>query len=226
LLALAKYVAAVKTVETELTGIVTFADQSRLELVVSDLVGLVGLDPQDGGGRISFTNTASVPVFAALEWEGIPKRGELEPEVKNLILKTDYYDQWGNPVDISRLTQGDTFYAVFHVDHEADMDIYELALVQVLPAGWEIENLRVTQGTLPLWTERFNLGHEEYVDIRDDRIMWFFDRMQWDPGYDFIVKINAVTVGQFYLPPTLLEAMYNNDYKVTTSGQAVEVVPR
>lgn len=226
LLALAKYVAAVKTVETELTGIVTFADQSRLELVVSDLVGLVGLDPQDGGGRISFTNTASVPVFAALEWEGIPKRGELEPEAKNLILKTDYYDQWGNPVDISRLTQGDTFYAVFHVDHEADMDIYELALVQVLPAGWEIENLRVTQGTLPLWTERFNLGHEEYVDIRDDRIMWFFDRMQWDPGYDFIVKINAVTVGQFYLPPTLLEAMYNNDYKVTTSGQAVEVVPR
>lgn len=84
----------------------------------------------------------------------------------------------------------------------------------------------MTQGTLPQWTEQLNLGHEEYVDIRDDRIMWFFDRYQYDPGYDFIVKLNAVTVGQFYLPPTLLEAMYNNDYKVTTSGRAVEVVPR
>lgn len=226
LLALAKYVTAVKAAAVQMTGIVTLPDQSRVDLNTSELVGFVSLDPRDGGRQVAFTNTSSVPLFVTLEWEGIPKRGDLQPEAKNLILKTDYYDQWGNPIYVTKLTQGDTFYAVFHVDHEDDLDIYEMALVQVLPAGWEIENLRLTQGTLPQWTERFNLGHEEYVDIRDDRIMWFFDRMQWDPGYDFIVKLNAVTVGIFYLPPALLEAMYNNDYKVTTFGQTVEVVPR
>lgn len=226
LLALAKYITAVRTAESHITGIVTMADQSRVDLEVADLVGFVSVDPSDGGRQISFTNTTSIPLYATLEWEGIPKRGDLEPEARNLILKSEYFDQWGNPIDITRLTQGDTFYAVFHVDHQENVDIYELALVQVLPAGWEIENLRLTQGTLPQWTERLNLGYEEYVDIRDDRIMWFFDRNQWDSGYDFIVKLNAVTVGQFYLPPTLLEAMYNNDYKVTTSGQTVEVVPR
>ena len=226
LLALAKYLAAVKSTDVRITGTAAMPDGSRIRLDTGDLVGFVPLDPSDGGRQVSFTNTSAIPLFVTLEWEGVPKRGELEPEARNLILKAAYYDQWGNPIDISKLTQGDTFYAVFHVDHEADLDIYELALVQVLPAGWEIENLRLTQGTLPQWTEQLNLGHEEYVDIRDDRIMWFFDRYQYDPGYDFIVKLNAVTVGQFYLPPTLLEAMYNNDYKVTTSGRAVEVVPR
>lgn len=56
--------------------------------------------------------------------------------------------------------------------------------------------------------------------------MWFFDMSSYAGCYDFLVKINAVTVGEFYLPPTLLEAMYNNDYKVTTEGVNVEVVTR
>ena len=97
--------------------------------------------------------------------------------------------------------------------------------MQISPSGWEIENLRLSGGELPEWADLLNLGFEDYVDIRDDRIMWFFTK---EPYYmqDFVVKVNAVTVGQFYLPPTLLEAMYNNDYKVTTAGQLVEVLPR
>ena len=44
-------------------------------------------------------------------------------------------------------------------------------------------------------------------------------------SYDSIVMINPVTVGEFYLPPTLVEAMYNNDYRVVTEGRKVEVLP-
>ena len=42
----------------------------------------------------------------------------------------------------------------------------ELALVQVLPSGWEIENIRLLEEAVPSWMKKWNLNREEYLDIR------------------------------------------------------------
>ena len=49
--------------------------------------------------------------------------------------------------------------------------------------------------------------------MRDDRVTYFFDITPAGPGFtrDFVVKLNAVTVGTFTLPPTLVEGMYNHE---------------
>jgi len=120
----------------------------------------------------------------------------------------------------------ESFYILYRVGQVGNQDISEVALVQILPAGWEIQNLRLLGGELPEWSNHYNLNQEKYLDIRDDRIMWFFDMAGYVYRYDFIVMINPVTVGDFYLPPTLVEAMYNNDYRVVTEGRKVEVLPR
>jgi len=39
------------------------------------------------------------------------------------------------------------------------------------------------------------------------------------------VKVNTVTAGRFTLPPTQVEAMYNNNYKAQKAGEDVEVTP-
>lgn len=226
LMAVTKYVQAVQQNAPKLTGLLTLPNQGVIELETNDTVTVVPLDTTYAGQKVSYVNTADIPVFVTLEWEGISKRGDIQPQQSNLTLTVSYLDQAGNPVDISRVTQGATFYVVYHVAQTGYDDINEVALVQILPSGWEIENLRLLGGQLPQWAYQFNLGHEEFVDIRDDHIMWFFDLDGYSSGYDFIVKINAVTQGKFYLPPTLLEAMYNNDYKVITEGQTVEVVAR
>ena len=97
-----------------------------------------------------------------------------------------------------------------------------MALVQVLPSGWEIENTRLTNESMPYWMSEFQLDQEEYVDIRDDRIMWFFD-IDRQQKLDFVVKLNSVTVGEFYLPATIVEAMYNNNFKATKAGKKVKI---
>jgi uncharacterized protein YfaS (alpha-2-macroglobulin family) len=51
--------------------------------------------------------------------------------------------------------------------------------------------------------------------------MWFFDLYR-NRQYDFLVKINAVTSGEFFMPPPKVEAMYNSDYQ--TIGKSMEVV--
>jgi len=63
------------------------------------------------------------------------------------------------------------------VTSNTNLRINEVALTQVLPAGWEIENTRLTGAAMPEWlqAETWRYGSEEYVDIRDDRVIWFFD---------------------------------------------------
>ncbi len=224
LMAVTKYVSAVTEELPELRGYMYVDGQRMEEMRGSDVVVRTSLEAQEAKS-LNFTNTATIPLFATLVWEGIPERGDLEQEQSKLALKRQFLNEAGEPVDISRIQQGDSFYAAYQVAQEGYEYIDEVALVQVLPAGWEIENLRLLGGDLPDWASDYILGQEDYVDIRDDRIMWFFDKYYYS-SYDFIVKINAVTVGEFYLPPALVEAMYNSDYKATTAGQLVEVVSR
>ena len=178
------------------------------------------------GQEVVVKNNTSQPLFAAVEWEGIPLRNQLKAVENNLALQVEWLDESGEEIDPTQLKQGTTFWGHFEVDKTVDKPIKELALVQVLPAGWEIENIRLAGQKLPDWMSGYDLNNEEYLDIRDDRVRWFFDLKKYQDDLEFVVKINTVTVGEFYLPPTLVEAMYDNRYKATTAGQRVEVLSR
>jgi len=160
--------------------------------------------------------------FVTLDWNGVPLKSDIGDESKNLALFVKWFDDDGMRCDPTELIQGNTFWGHFQVKNPASYLIEELALVQLLPAGWEIENIRLSNETLPDWMPKKRLNREEYLDIRDDRIMWFFDLSTRD-HLDFVVKLNAVTVGEFTLPPTVVEAMYNNNYKATKAGKKVIV---
>lgn len=225
LMAMSKYLREVVSRQEQLSGELILADGSALQVEIEDLVEIISLE-DSFGEQISFRNGSEIPLYVSLEWEGIPEREDLAPVQSNLTLQTAYYDQDGNRIEVDQVKQGESFYILYRVGQKGNQDISEVALVQVLPAGWEIHNIRLLGGELPEWTGHYNLNQEKYLDIRDDRIMWFFDMMGYVHSYDFIVMINPVTVGEFYLPPTLVEAMYNNDYRVVTEGRKVEVLPR
>lgn len=166
--------------------------------------------------------------YTTLAWNGIPLQSNLKDQSENLNVKVNWYDDQGNDIDITELKQGTTFWGHFNVSNVSSLpQVDEIALVQILPSGWEIENTRLLEESKPLWANNLKLNYEDYVDIRDDRIMWFFDIHQYQPFFneiDFMVKINAVTVGEFDLPGTLVEAMYNGSFKATTAGKKVKVV--
>lgn len=165
--------------------------------------------------------------FATLSWNGVPLLSDVRDEAKNLTLKVEWLDDDGMVMDPTEITQGKTFWGHFTVGNpnSAYHLIEEVALVQVLPAGWEIENIRLSGEAHPDWMSRWSLNREEYLDLRDDRVMWFFDA-RYGGRYDFVVKLNAVTVGEFTMPPTLVEAMYNNDFQATKAWPKVRVKAR
>ncbi|MBT4500372.1 MAG: hypothetical protein HOC74_21775, partial [Gemmatimonadetes bacterium] len=65
----------------------------------------------------------------------------------------------------------------------------------------------------------------EYLDLRDDRVIWFFE-LDHRTTLDFVVELSAVTVGEFTLPSTRVEAMYNRDFRASRTGGRVVVESR
>jgi uncharacterized protein YfaS (alpha-2-macroglobulin family) len=131
-------------------------------------------------------------------------------------------------INPSLLRQGTTFWARITVSpgKYTRRFLKNIALVQVIPAGWEIENTRLSGEDLPDWMGDWELNREDFLDIRDDRVMWFFNLPGRNVGYDFVIKLNCITAGKFILPPTVTEAMYNDKYRARKKGYPVEVVKR
>ncbi|HET8861059.1 alpha-2-macroglobulin family protein [Marivirga sp.] len=162
-------------------------------------------------------------VYATLSWNGVPLKDESPAEEKNLALEVSYFDDNGRTINPQTTKQGQTFYARFSVKNTSPASrASEIALVQILPSGWQIDNTRLKESVAPEWMNQWNINKEDYVDIRDDRAMWFFD-LEGNTEYDFVLKLNAVSAGEYQLPATLVEAMYNPDYKAKNTSRKVYV---
>lgn len=161
-------------------------------------------------------------LFVTLSSNGVPLVDQTEPTDENIVVDVNWYSEEGDRIDIASVQQGDVFYGKYTVRNTSVVpQIDEVALVQLIPSGWEIENTRLSGEVLPDWLKSSKVGREEYLDIRDDRIMWFFDLDK--TNMEFVVKINAITAGSFMMPGAVCEAMYNSDYQSTKTPQKVEV---
>jgi uncharacterized protein YfaS (alpha-2-macroglobulin family) len=173
--------------------------------------------------QVNLTGGNIDKLYATLSWNGVPLKDNTNAESKNLDLSVSWFDKNGNNIDPANLKQGDVFYGKFSVDNTSVVEnVSDIALVQLLPSGWQIENVRLNNEKLPDWTNRWNLNKESYFDMRDDRAMWFFDLEKGEP-LDFVLKLNCVSAGSFWLPGTRTETMYSNDYKANTAGKKVFV---
>jgi len=167
-------------------------------------------------------------VYVALQWNGIPLKSLGKDISENLKLNVSWINEEGKTIDPTLLKQGTTFWGHFRVKPNiySSNKLSELALVQLIPAGWEIENIRLSGERKPNWMKKWVIGREKYTDIRDDRIMWFFDMHENNNTLDFVVKLICVTEGRFILPPTIFEAMYDNNYRAVKKGRTIRVTAR
>jgi uncharacterized protein YfaS (alpha-2-macroglobulin family) len=99
-----------------------------------------------------------------------------------------------------------------------DVDRLEnVAISDLLPAGFEIENPRLVE------TNQYNFiknpSTPDYVDIRDDRINYYTSFINTRERV-FYYLVRAVTKGEFQYAPISAEAMYDGNY-YSASGRGV-----
>lgn len=157
-------------------------------------------------------------LFVRLIGEGIPTRGSEEAVENNLTISVTYTSTTGAVIDPSELEQGTEFIATVTVKNPGARGNYQnMALHQIFPSGWEINNLRLDEDE-----ERLTGDKPSYQDIRDDRVYTYFDVTQYQQK-TFKVMLTASYVGDYYLPGIYCEAMYDQTINARTKGQVVKV---
>ena len=103
------------------------------------------------------------------------------------------------------------------------------------PDSWGWEPIEILGPERPHQREFMTIVHDSrrdrlvflsYDPQTKDPQMWFFGMQSSRSSLRFAVKLNAVTVGTFDLPPTLCEAMYDNSFLAQKAGRQVRVVSR
>jgi uncharacterized protein YfaS (alpha-2-macroglobulin family) len=97
-----------------------------------------------------------------------------------------------------------------------------VALVDRLAAGWEIENPRLGQGADQAWVTELNLWGAEHLDLRDQALS-LYGTLPAGAAVDVVYALRATTGGVFTLPPVEVGAMYDPDLWGRGAGATITV---
>ena len=142
-----------------------------------------------------------------------------DPYNRNINIVAKYQSLNGKEIDPSTLERGTDFIAHVQVKNQGSRgdNLDEMALSQIFPSGWEIQS-----GGLSNTDQAMKEDSYEYRDVRDDRVFTFFDL---GDKKEYKIMLTAAYDGEYYLPPVLCEAMYDNEIQAKTRGMMVRVIP-
>jgi uncharacterized protein YfaS (alpha-2-macroglobulin family) len=196
--------------------------------------------PPAAGLPLLVKNTSDRKLYVTAQMRATPASGEEDASANGLSIDIAYSDGDGKTIDVRKIAQGTDLVAQITVKNLGKRALDNLALSELVPAGWEIRNDRLedvsTAGERTpdanayqrYWwvpaASRNTLRTAEYTDIRDDRVSRFFSLGAGESIF-FETRLNAAYLGRFYLPGIGAEAMYDATQHARQKGQRVDVVP-
>ncbi|HEX2922327.1 MAG TPA: MG2 domain-containing protein [Bacteroidales bacterium] len=174
-------------------------------------------DIKTGTNTLEVSNSGEGTVYVTVVKKGIPGSGDETAAGKGLTLKVAYYDLKMNPVDPKNIKQGTDFLTVTTVSNISLSNIYNIALTQMAPSGWEIRNTRLFEAETGI-----KESQADYRDFRDDRINTYFN-LGTGETKTFVSMITAAYTGEFHLPALWCEAMYSPGIFARIPGAEVKV---
>ena len=184
--------------------------------------GTQKFDVDPFGKTVALAMQGEGRVYYSLVTEGIRSDGLVRMEDRNLQVRREFLDRNGNQVNVGTVRQNDLM--VVRVTLNSSVDLLEnVAVSDLLPAGFEVENPRLTEMTNYPFIK--NATQPEYMDIRDDRINFYTSFRKGKRQQLFYYTVRAVTLGTFRYAPIVAEAMYDGNY-YSASGQAIVRVTR
>jgi uncharacterized protein YfaS (alpha-2-macroglobulin family) len=183
--------------------------------------GTQRIDLEPYGKTVAIAIQGTGRVYYTLAVEGTRTDGVVKMEDRNLQIRRDILDRTGAMVNTGNIRQNDLLVIRLTLTSSVDKLAY-VAISDLLPAGFEIENPRITEGTNYAFIQ--NPAVPDYMDIRDDRILLYTSFTGGKRQQQFFYAVRAVTPGTFVLPPVNAEAMYDASYSSTAGQGRIHVV--
>lgn len=188
-------------------------------------------EPQLRAG-LNLTTTSSKDLYQRLQLSGYPSQA---PAAGGHVLSIErqYLDTKGQLLNINTLRSGDL--VVVHLAVRATETVPDALVVDLLPAGLELENQNLAQSSASLtqasralreWQEAMqnaDIVHQEY---RDDRYVAALAVPQGQVRH-LLYLARAVTPGRYVVPPAQVESMYRPEWQAYSDApQVVQVKAR
>ena len=139
---------------------------------------------------------------------GLTGDGSFKQEDKNLKVRKTYYSRDGKEMSGNNFKQNDLVIIKITLENLSRSFIDNIVVTDMLPAGFEIENPRIS--TIPDLEWIKNEAPSDYIDMRDDRINIYTSLSAQPLNFYYVVR--AVSPGNYVMGPVSADAMYSGDY--------------
>ncbi|HEX3538129.1 MAG TPA: alpha-2-macroglobulin [Stellaceae bacterium] len=171
-----------------------------------------------GAPPTAITNNGDTPAWRAVSITGVPA-ADLPAESKSYAVSREVFRPDGAAADLGKVRQTDLFVVVIKGTRSDASEPAQTLVVDLLPAGFEIETATVTKGrstTDYSWLPK--LTDATYTEQRDDRFVAALDLKSGTRDFTLAYVVRAVTPGEFKYPALVAEDMYEPE---TTGRTAI-----
>ncbi len=176
------------------------------------------------GGAVHLRTEGEGTAFVAITAEGLVQREHIREHDQNLSVRRRWLDREGRPLDATSLKVGDLVQVEIDLIAPGRIDgerMDNIAIVDALPAGLEVENPRLATSATAGEAERD--GRPDRVEFLDDRVILFTPASAQQRTFRYTLR--AVSAGRFALPPIQASAMYDPSY-ASVHGMGEVVIGR
>lgn len=178
---------------------------------------------------LSVSNAGSAKLYQQLTLSGYP----VQPPAAggdNLSIEREYLGMDGRPLDLQRLTSGEL--VLVHLAVRAKQRVPDALVVDLLPAGLELENQNLAQSAASLddagsqvkeWRQAMQNARIKHQEYRGDRYVAALDVDGYGTTH-LLYLARAVTPGSYRVPPPQVESMYRPSWQALGSAPASLVV--
>lgn len=148
------------------------------------------------------------PLYAVIQSEGIRTGAAPRVGASGVRVSREIFNASGKALDMDSLKLGEVAFVVHTLTNISNQPLTHLALVDRLPAGFEVENPNLNRGGAVTFIEDEEKWATTHMNIRDDRVE-VFGNLGRNASLKFVYTIRATSSGTFEYPAVQLEAMYD-----------------
>ncbi|MDB5979591.1 MAG: hypothetical protein JWQ69_606 [Pseudomonas sp.] len=179
--------------------------------------------------NLSMKNGGSEALYQQLTISGYPQQAP-QPGGENLSIRREYLGMKGEALNLNAVKSGEL--VLVHLEVKAKQRVPDALVVDLLPAGLELENQNLAQSAASLedasseakqWRESMQNAGLKHQEFRDDR---YVAALNLD-GYNTVHLLylaRAVTPGIYRVPPPQVESMYRPNWNAVGSAPGQLVV--
>lgn len=142
----------------------------------------------------------------------------VKPYDRQMSVTREWLDREGKPIEPAKLKVGDLIHVRVWVSAKTDGSVDNVAIVDVLPGGMEVENPRLATSAVAAADPD---SGPDRVEFLDDRVVLFTSVSREKRQFDYYLR--ATTVGGFIAPPIEASCMYDPGFASLTGGGRVEI---